>query len=54
MTFHSRLELVRRPSYATRYRTVRDRYPEDASPQRRTATIVRRVPETAVVEGNAF
>ena len=46
-----RLELVRRPSYASRYRTVRDRYPGDTSPQRRTATIVRRVPDTAVVEG---
>ncbi|CAF3378557.1 unnamed protein product [Rotaria sp. Silwood1] len=44
-------ELVRQPSYATRYRTTRERYPDDTSPQRRTATIVRRVPDTAVVEG---
>ena len=47
------MELVRRPSYATRYRTVRDRYPGDSSPQRRTATIVRRVPESAIVEGKS-
>ena len=49
--FKYRLELVRRPSYATRYRTVRERYPGETSPKRRTATIVRRVPERAVVEG---
>ena len=46
-----RLDLVRHPSYATRYRTVRERYPGDTSPQRRTATSVRRVPEAAIVEG---
>lgn len=46
------MELVHRPSYATRYRATRDRHPGDTSPQRRTATIVRRVPESAVVEGN--
>ncbi len=39
------MELVRRPSYATRYRTVRDRYPGGTSPQRRTTTIARRVPD---------
>ncbi|CAF2392363.1 unnamed protein product [Rotaria sp. Silwood2] len=44
-------ELVRHPSYASRYRSTRERYPDDTSPQRRTATIVRRVPDTAVVEG---
>ena len=47
------LDVVRRPSYATRYRTVRDKYPGDVSPTRRTATIVRRVPDTAVVEGKS-
>ncbi|UJR10408.1 hypothetical protein I4U23_014612 [Adineta vaga] len=36
------LELVRRPSYLTRYRTVRNRHPDSESPQRRTTTIVRR------------
>ncbi len=46
-----RLELVRRPSYASRYRTVREKHPGESSPNRRTATIVRRVPDTAVVEG---
>jgi len=45
------MELVRRPSYASRYRTVREKYPGENSPNRRTATIIRRVPETAVVEG---
>jgi hypothetical protein len=45
------LDLVRRPSYASRYRTVRERYPDETSPTRRTATIVRRVPDNAVVEG---
>lgn len=48
---HFRLDLVRHPSYATRYRTFRERNPGDTSPQRRTATIVRRVPEAAIVEG---
>ncbi|CAF2953380.1 unnamed protein product [Rotaria sp. Silwood2] len=46
------LELVRRPSYTTRYRTVRSRYPDEGSPQRRTRTIVRRAPETIISEGN--
>ncbi len=46
-----RLDLVRRPTYASRYRTVREKYPGETSPTRRTATIVRRVPDTAVVEG---
>ncbi|CAF4023005.1 unnamed protein product [Rotaria magnacalcarata] len=41
---------VNRPSYASKYRTVRERYPDDTSPQRRTATIVRRVPDSAIVE----
>ena len=50
----SSLELVRRPSYATRYRTVRERQPGETSPTRRTATIVRRVPDTAVVEGKSL
>ncbi|CAF4242278.1 unnamed protein product, partial [Rotaria magnacalcarata] len=36
---------------ASKYRTVRERYPDDTSPQRRTATIVRRVPDSAIVEG---
>ncbi len=45
------LELVRRPSYTTRYRTVRNRYPDDVSPTRRT-TIVRRAPETMITESN--
>ncbi|CAF5134645.1 unnamed protein product, partial [Rotaria magnacalcarata] len=35
---------------ASKYRTVRERYPDDTSPQRRTATIVRRVPDSAIVE----
>ncbi|CAF0805268.1 unnamed protein product [Rotaria sordida] len=43
-------ELVRYPSYTTRFRTMREKYSDDTSPQRRTATIVRRVPDTAVVE----
>ncbi|CAF0890601.1 unnamed protein product [Rotaria sp. Silwood1] len=46
------LELVRRPSYTTRYRTVRNRYSDEGSPQRRTTTIVRRAPETIISEGN--
>ncbi|CAF4312019.1 unnamed protein product, partial [Rotaria sordida] len=29
---------------------MREKYSDDTSPQRRTATIVRRVPDTAVVE----
>lgn len=45
-----RLNLVRRPSYTTRYRTVRNRYPDEGSPQRRT--IVRRAPPTIISEGN--
>jgi hypothetical protein len=45
------LELVRRPSYSTRYRTVRNRYPDGGSPTRRT-TIVRRAPETMISDGN--
>ncbi len=48
------MELVRRPSYASRYRTVREKYPSGNSPNQRTATIVRRVPETAVVEGKSI
>ena len=48
---HFRVDLVSRPSYATKFRALRDRYPGDTSPQRRTATIVRRVPESSVVEG---
>jgi len=44
------LELVRRPSYTSRYRTVRSRYPSEGTPQRRT--IVRRAPETIITEGN--
>ncbi|CAF0829857.1 unnamed protein product [Didymodactylos carnosus] len=47
------LELVRRPSYATRFRTTRDKYPA-LSPVRRTATVVRRVPETSIVEASDF
>ncbi|CAM2704157.1 unnamed protein product [Rotaria socialis] len=43
-------EILNRPSYASKYRTVRERYPDDTSPQRRTATIVRRVPDSAIVE----
>ncbi|CAF3654666.1 unnamed protein product [Rotaria sordida] len=46
------LELVRRPSYTTRYRTVRNRYPDEGSPRRRTTTIVRRAPETIISQGN--
>ena len=47
-----RMNLVRRPSYASRYRNAREKYPGDTSPTRRTATIVRRVPNAAVVEGS--
>ncbi|CAF0848068.1 unnamed protein product [Adineta ricciae] len=36
------LELVRRPSYLTRYRTYRNKSSEGESPQRRTTTVVRR------------
>ena len=46
------MNLVRRPSYASRYRNAREKYPGDTSPTRRTATIVRRVPNAAVVEGS--
>ena len=35
------MELVRRPSYLSRYRTVRNKYPDEGSP-RRTTTVVRR------------
>ena len=45
-----RLELVRRPTYTTRYRTARSRYPDGGSPQRRTA-VIRRIPETIISEG---
>jgi hypothetical protein len=48
------MELVRRPSYTTRYRTVRGRYPNEGSPQRRTTTVVRRAPDSAVVEGKIY
>jgi hypothetical protein len=48
-----RLELVRHPSYITRYRTVRNRYPDEGPPHRRTTTIVRRAPETIISEGNS-
>ncbi len=47
----SSMELVRRPSYTTRYRTVRNRYPNEGSPQRRT-TVVRRAPASIITEGN--
>ncbi|CAF1377979.1 unnamed protein product [Adineta steineri] len=43
-------ELVRRPSYASRYRTVRDRYQNGTSPQRRTTTMPRRGQDPTVVE----
>ncbi|UJR35549.1 hypothetical protein I4U23_028302 [Adineta vaga] len=43
-------ELVRRPSYASRYRTVRDKYQGETSPQRRTTNINRRGPNPAVVD----
>lgn len=46
-----RPEIIGRPSYTNRFRTIRERYPGDSSPQRRTATVVRRVPESAIVEG---
>ena len=49
-----RLELLPRQSYANRYRSFRDRYPGDTSPTRRTATVVRRVPESAIVEGKLY
>lgn len=44
------VELIRRPSYATRYRTTRSRQVDEVSPQRRTA-VVRRVPDSDVIEG---
>ena len=46
------LELVRRPSYSTRYRTVRNRYPDAGSPVRHT-TVVRRAPDTMITESNS-
>lgn len=48
-----RMDHVPRQSYAKRYRNVREKYPGDTSPTRRTATIVRRVPDNAVVEGKS-
>ena len=47
-----RLELVQHPSYTRRYRTVRNRYPNEGSPQRGRTTIIRRAPETIISEGN--
>lgn len=44
------VELIRRPSYATRYRTTRSRQVDEVSPQRRTA-VVRRVPDSDLLEG---
>jgi len=49
--FKYRYDIGPRSSYASRYRNVREKYPGETSPTRRTATIVRRVPEAAVVEG---
>jgi len=43
------VELIRRPSYATRYRTTRSRQVDEVSPQRRTA-VVRRVADSDVIE----
>jgi hypothetical protein len=47
----SRVELVRRPTYTTRYQTEQELYATENRPPRRT-TIIRRVREPTIVEGN--